>query len=732
MLWRYAGFIARHARSVLFGTAVAFIVFAFLGVQVFGKLESQGFNDPASGSSQAASLLASQFPGQPNLVLVASARDGQSAGATLVVRAGRDLVQRLSLLTGVSAVTSWWTTQAPEMRSRDGRQVLIAAHVSSSGARSADDNTKAIITALGDGTTVLNVAVGGSQGVNNDIGTQVGKDLAFAESLAVPITLVLLLIAFGSIVAAPLPLAIGVVAVFGAFAELFLMSQVTDVSIFAINLATALGLGLGIDYALLIVNRFREEMDAHDNITDALVRTVSTAGRTVIFSSLTVAVALSALLVFPLYFLRSFAYAGIGVVVIALLGALITLPAILAVLGPRVNSGRLRRSRPVRAASASSTFWRRLATAVMRRPAVFALPVVVLLIVAGLPFLHASFGIPDDRVLPTTAESRQVGDALRANFIGGPSTALTAVIDGRPTSTAVAAYARTVSQLPSVQRVNSSVGTMVSGQPADAAQASDARFVSANAQYLTVIGPPDTQSDASQQLVHDVRAVSPPPGTTSAVGGPAAELVDGNDAIGSHLWTAVAIIAISTFILLFLFTGSVLLPIKALVLNLLSLTGVFGAMVWIFQDGHGSTLLGFTPGVVNTSMPVLLFCIAFGLSMDYEVFLLSRIKEFHDNGSTNHDAVVSGLAHTGRIITTAAALLSVTFLAFVTSKVSFMQLFGLGTTIAIVVDATLIRGVLVPAFMSVAGDANWWAPGPLRRLHRRIGLAERVSRGGEL
>jgi putative drug exporter of the RND superfamily len=720
----YARFVVHHARVLLLGTIVVLGVFVFLGSQVFSRLEGQGFNDPTSGSSLAADALATSFPGRANLVVLVSARDGKTVDSPSITSAGMDLTQLISRQRGLSGVTSWWTTGAAELRSHDGLQALVVGHVASTGTESADDNTTRLIAMVGGGTTALDVAVGGPMGVNHDINTQVGKDLTHAETLAVPITLILLLIAFASIVAASLPLAIGVIAIFGAFAELFLVSEVTDVSIFAINLATALGLGLGIDYALLIVNRFREEMVAQDSVEEALVRTVSSAGRTVIFSSLTVAVALSALLVFPLYFLRSFAYAGIGVVVIALLGAVVTLPAILALLGPRVNAGRLRRSRPVRAASGNSVFWQGVARRVMRRPILFALPVVALLVVAGVPFLHATFGVPDDRVLPITLPSREVGDALRSNFGGGTTTALTAVIEGSPPAGAVAAYAQHLSSLPSVQSVGSTAGSFSGGHQTAAANPSDDRFMAGGVQYLNLIAPADTQSSDSQRLVSAVRAVAPPNGTTAFIGGAAAELVDGNTAIGSHLALAIAIIAISTFILLFLFTGSVLLPIKALVLNLLSLTGVFGAMVWIFQDGHGSGFLGFTPGVVNTSMPVLLFCIAFGLSMDYEVFLLSRIKEFHDRGVTNDEAVVSGLAHTARIITTAAALLTVTFLAFATSKVSFMQLFGLGTAIAIVVDATLIRAILVPVFMHVAGEANWWAPGPLRRLHRRIGLGE--------
>jgi RND superfamily putative drug exporter len=609
------------------------------------------------------------------------------------------------------------------MRSNDGRQALIVAHVNATGGTSAQDNAKTIIDKVGSGNAVLGVVIGGQLAVGLDTGTQVSKDLGKAEGIAVPLTLILLFVAFGSLVAAPLPLAIGVVAIFGTFAELFVVSQFTDVSIFAINLATAMGLGLGIDYALLIVSRFREELN-NGSTEEALVKTLTTAGRTIIFSSLTVAVALSALLVFPLYFLRSFAYAGIGVVIIALLSALFILPAILALLGPKVNALRIRRNRPLRSASQESRFWGGLATRVMRHPILFAVPVIALLLLAGSPFLHASFGIPDDRVLPTSLPSRQVGDALRSNFPSGSSTALAVVIDGTASHSQGVSYAEKISTLTSVQRVDSAEGTFSGGNQTGPPSPPDAAPAPLAMQSMSVIGPADTQSAASQTLVGAIRALPAPGNSVVYVGGPAADLVDGNNAIGEKLPLALAIIAITTFILLFLFTGSVVLPVKALVLNLLSLTAVFGAMVWIFQDGHGSGLLGFTPGLVNTSMPVLLFCVAFGLSMDYEVFLLSRIKEFRDSGLSNQDAVIKGLAHTGRIITTAAALLSVTFLAFMVSQVSFMQLFGLGTAIAIIADATLIRGVLVPAFMRLAGNANWWAPPFLRKVHQRFGITD--------
>jgi RND superfamily putative drug exporter len=724
MLLRYGRFVLRRARFVLAGAVIILAVFIALGASVFSRLESAGFNDPASGSSHAAALLSANFPGQPNVVLLVTPRTGQGdLQSPSVTAAALDLAQQLQHQKGVTAVASWWSTHAPEMRSNDGRQALIVAHVNATGSTTAQDNAKTIISKFGTGTAVLNVTVGGPLAAGVDTGTQVSKDLGKAEGIAVPLTLILLILAFGSLVAAPLPLAVGVFAIFGTFAELFVISQFTDVSIFAINLATAMGLGLGIDYALLIVSRFREELTGKST-EEALIATITSAGRTIIFSSLTVAVALSALLVFPLYFLRSFAYAGIGVVIIALLSALFILPAILALLGPKVNAARIFRNRPLRSASEASRFWGGLATRVMRHPIVFALPVITLLLLAGSPFLHASFGIPDDRVLPTSSASRQVGDALRSNFPNGSSTAIVAVIDGQTSQVQTVAYAERISTLSSVSRVSSTEGVFVGGRQVAPANPSDSQYGTSNLQYLSIVGPVDTQSQASQNLVGAIRALPAPANAAAYVGGPAAELVDGNDAIAGKLPLALALIAVTTFILLFLFTGSVVLPLKALVLNLLSLTAVFGAMVWIFQDGHGSSLLGFTPGLVNTSMPVLLFCVAFGLSMDYEVFLLSRIKEFRDQGSSNTDAVIKGVAHTGRIITTAAALLSVTFLAFIVSQVSFMQLFGLGTAIAIVADATLIRGVLVPAFMRLAGSANWWAPPFLRRVHQRFGISD--------
>jgi RND superfamily putative drug exporter len=487
------------------------------------------------------------------------------------------------------------------------------------------------------------------------------------------------------------------------------------VSVFSINLTTALGLGLAIDYALLTVYRFREELASGRDTHTAVVRTVETAGRTIMFSALTVAVALAALLVFPLYFLRSFAYAGVGVVLVAMIGAVVVLPALLTVLGPKVNSLRLPWVK--KSPSSVSGFWARIAGFAGRRPVAAGVPVIVLLVLAAVPLLRVEFGTPDERVLTTASETRVVGDVLRESFPGDDSKALQVVTRG-PAD--VTGYATRLSEVPGVESVTASTGTYADGRTAGPGIPTMA--APSGEQRLTVRTTYDPHSTAGQDLVGAVRAV--PAGVDVAVGGPAAQLVDSKDAIGSRLPLAAGLIAISTFLLLFLFTGSVLQPIRALLFNVLGLSATLGIMVLIFQEGWLSSWLGFTPLPLDTSMLVLLFCIVFGLSMDYEVFVVSRIKEMHDQGATPRDAVVAGLSRTGRLITMAAVLLAVSLLAFGTSGVSFIQMFGIGSGLAILIDATLIRGVLLPVGMRVLGRAAWWAPPFLRRVHGRVGLRE--------
>ncbi len=717
MFYRLGLIVVARARLVLGLSLVVLALAVFLGIGAFGRLLSGGFDDPASASSQAKTLLDQKFGGEPDLIFLVHARTGTVDGAAAMA-SGQALTRRLSGDHRLRGVTSYWSSHAPGLRSRDGSDALILANV-----LGGDSTANASATALLKAHAELNdaavtVQIGGARG--SDVGGQVGKDLAVAEAIAVPITLILLVLAFGSLVSALLPLGVGVIAIFATFAELNLLSHVTNISIFAINLTTALGLGLGIDYALLMVSRFREELGRGGETGDAIARTMATAGRTIAFSALAVAAALAAMLVFPVYFLRSFGYAGIGVTLFSAASALVLLPALFAVLGKRINAGRIRGINPAR--SLEAPFWTRLAKAVMRRPALAAVPVIAALLLLATPLLSVSFGTPDDRVLPTSAASHQVGDTVRNDFATAPNV-IEVLITPALSSGSLQTYTRTLSGLAGIQRADSSAGSFVTGQPV-ASNGSSTKLAAAGVQRVSLSTGYDAASSAAQDLVRRVRDVPAPAGVKVLVGGASATLIDGKHAIGSRLPLAGGLIVVTTFLLLFLFTGSVVQPIRALLGNGLTLGATLGTMVWIFQDGHLSSLLGFTPTPTNTAMPVLLFCIAFGLSMDYELFVISRIKELHDAGAENTAAVVHGLARSGRLVSTLAALLAVSFFAFGTSKVSFIQFFGLGTGLAILIDATLVRGVLLPAFMRAFGERAWYAPSSLRRLHNRIGVSE--------
>jgi RND superfamily putative drug exporter len=714
MLGLLGAFVVRHARAVLVVSLLFMVGVGVLGAGAFGKLQSGGFEDPDAESSLATATVEEQFGGDADLVFLVET-DAGTVDDPEAVAAGSDLTDRLAADPQLSRVVSYWETDAPSLKSVDGSQALIVANLE-------DGDAESITDRYAGSSGPLEITIGGQEASGEDVPAQVLRDLAVAESIAVPLILILLVVAFGSLVAALLPLAVGAVAVMGTLGALSILADVTDVSVFAINLTTALGLGLAIDYALLMVSRFREELDRGLAVPDAVLRTVERAGRTIFFSGLAVIAALAVLLLFPLYFLRSFAYAGVGVVAIAVAGALVVLPALLAVLGTRVNAGRLPWARSVTRGGAAPA-WGRLAAVVMRRPALTALPVMALLLVAAAPLLQVTFGTPDDRVLPTSAPSRQVGDAIRGNFASNDADAIDVVTTSSVDSAALTDYASQLSTLPAVQRVDSSAGTFVGGDLV--VDAGPVGGLSADAgERLAVVTGADPRSSTAQDLVGDVRDVSAPDGVRALVGGETAMLVDSLDAIGGRLPLAAGIVAVTTFLVLFLFTGSVVQPLRALVSNALTLGATLGLMVLIFQEGVGSSLLGFTPLALDTSMLVLMFCLIFGLSMDYEMIVMSRIKERHDAGASIEEATVGGLAHSGRIVTTAAALIAVSFFAFVTSQVSFIQMFGLGAGLAILIDATLVRGVLVPASMRLLGERSWYAPSGMRRLHTRIGLAE--------
>jgi RND superfamily putative drug exporter len=744
----------RRPRLFLFGALVFLVLCGVLGAGASGRLKTQGYDDPRSDSSFAAHVAAERLGASPNLVVVGQAREGVVDDAA-VRGAGEDLTRRLAAQPHVSAVTSYWSGHATELRSQDGRAAMLLAHVDGEGEQLGErvKQLRAALTADGmsasgtsaggtsapgtsadwtlaggssarsaaEGETALTVHVGGPALADAEIQDLAASDLKRAEAVVLPGTLILLVLVFGSVVAALLPLLIGVLAIAGTLLVLSVLGNVTDVSVFALNLTTALGLGLGIGYGLLIVSRFREEIAGGHSPRAAAARTVRTAGHTILFSAATVGAALATLLVFPPYFLRSFAYAGIAVVAIAAVSALTVLPALLALLGKRVNAWPVPWWRRALAGSASR-WWEALARQVVRRPLLAALPVIGLLAVLAGPFAHASFATPDDRALPVSASSRQAGDLVRGEF--GARGAGTLTVFTTSTAPQVARdYAPRLSALPDVAQVVGPSGVYQHGQQVPTTgtgsgtgfEGAGARPAGDGPAFLVVVPSVDAQSAAAQRLVHAIRALPTPADTDIHVGGPSAVLVDAKDTISGRLPLALTLITVTTFLLLFGFTRSVILPLKAIALNALSLAAVLGAMVWVFQSGHLRTLLGFTPGPLSTTMPVLLFCIVFGLSVDYEVFVLARIKEAHDAGHDTAGSIITGIARTGGIVTTAGSLLAFTLLSFATSQVGLLQFFGIGAGLGVLLDATLVRGVLVPALMRLAGSWNWWAPRVLRR-----------------
>ncbi len=728
MFTRIGQLTVRHRRRVLLLSVAMLLLAAVVGGEVFGMLAGGGFDDPDSESVRATELLEREFgTGDPDLVLVVSAIDGTvgSIDDPDVAAEGEAIIAELTATEGTDDVIGYWSGGRPgslASASKDRAMVLLRVP----GDQDDPERTERIETIIEEYDTTrgpVRVQVGGPDRVFEQISATIESDLARAEAVAIPLTLILLIVVFGGLVAALLPVAVGGVAIFGAFFVLFAVTLVTDVSIFSINLVTAMGLGLAIDYSLFVVSRFREELALGRTVEDAVVRTVETAGRTVAFSALTVGVSLSALLIFPLYFLRSFAYAGVGVILVAMVTSVVSLPALLAVLGHRVDKWQIFRRRP---ATETGGIWHRIAVGVMRRPLAVAITGVVVLLAAGIPFFGVRFGVPDDRVLPAGDPAREVADILRDEFPSAEADAFAVVATGVGDDARITAYASELSRLDHVGRVDAATGRFVDGAQVAPTDATAARFASADGDstWFNVVPDVEPISPEAERLVGEIRAMESPFAQT-AVGGQSAALVDSKDAIFGLVPVAAGLIGVATFVLLFLMFGSLLVPLKAIVLNSLSLTATFGAMVWVFQDGNGAGLFDFTAtGLTDTTTPILMFCIAFGLSMDYEVFLLSRIKEEHDRTGDNDLAVATGLERTGRLVTAAALLLSITFFAFATSGVTFIKLFGFGLGVAVLVDAFIVRATLVPALMKLAGDRNWWAPTPLRRLHERFGLSE--------
>ncbi|MFD7501093.1 MMPL family transporter [Streptomyces sp. NPDC059850] len=706
------------------------------GSGVADRLSGGGWEDPASQSSYATKALEKHFPAsQPNLILLVDG-GGKKVDDPAVAAEARALGKKLAAEKDVTGVTSYWNTGASALRSKDHGSALIAARVTGD-ENAAGKTLERIAPDLRGRHGPVEVSVGGPVAVKQEMQTTIQEDLLRAEMMALPVTLVLLVMVFGSAVAALLPLLIGVIAILGTDAVLRVLTEFTDVSVFAQNLTTALGLGLAIDYALFIVRRFREELSAGGETLPAVATTLRTAGRTVLFSALTVAVSLAAMMVFPQYFLRSFAYAGIAVVLIAAAAALVVLPAALILLGDRVNKWdltRLLRRRRQADKSADGAAdkaepgagWGRFARLVMRRAPVFALATVAGLVALGLPFLRVEFGTADDRQLPSGAESHVVQQHIRDGFAGGPGGGVEIIAEGKPGAAALADYSAEVSALPGVLRVDSPAGHFADGHQVGKPGPAEAARAGGGAAYLSVQPKGEGVEPATQDLVRDIRAQSPP--FQTSVTGTAAVLVDTKESLGDRVPWAGAIIIAVTLLLVFLLTGSLLIPLQAVLLNALSLTAMFGAMVWVFQEGHLSGPLAFTSsGDIETTLPVLMFCVAFGLSMDYGVFLLSRIKEEYERTGDHEAAVEFGLRRTGGLITAAALILAVVMVAIGTSRVTNTKMLGLGIALAVLMDAMVVRSLLVPAVMKLTGRATWWAPGPLRRLHARFGLSEGES-----
>ncbi|WP_048471713.1 MMPL family transporter [Mycolicibacterium chlorophenolicum] len=733
MLHRIASLALAAPRRIVGAAAALTVALAVLGVPVAASLSPSGFADPGSESARASRTLTETFgQGDVVMLIVVSSPDGVDSPAARDT--GQRIAQRVADHPHVATVSSAWTTPpaaAADLISRDRTSGLVVVGITGTEAEQQTYAKEIDRDVTRDVPAGVTVRTGGTAMVNVQITEHSQRDLLLMEGLAIPLSFLVLVWVFGGLLAAALPVAIGVMAIVGALAVLRVVTFATDVSIFALNLATAMGLALAIDYTLLILSRYRDELAGGAGRTEAVRRTMATAGRTVIFSATTVALSMSVMVLFPMHFLKSFAYAGVATVAFAAAAAVVVTPAALVLLGDRHDSldvrrlaRRLLRRPDPQPVPVEQRFWYRCAQTVMRRALPLGLAVVVLLTVAGLPFLGVRWGFPDDRVLPQSASAHQVGDQLRRDFADNTDTAVTVVVpDTQGLGPAeLSAYAGALSRVPDVVAVSAPTGTYVdgvaSGPPSAPTGEKDGRA------FLTVASSAPLFSDASERQLDGLHAVPGPGGRAVEMTGTAQTNRDSVDAITSTLPLVLGLIAVIMFALLFLLTGSIVVPLKALVLNVLSLTAAFGALVWVFQDGHLGGL-GTTPtGTLVANMPVLLFCIAFGLSMDYEVFLVARIREFWLATGQSDESVALGIAYTGRIITAAALIMSISFAALIAASTSVMRMFGLGLTLAVLVDATLVRMVAVPAFMRLMGGWNWWAPHWLKRIHRRLGLEE--------
>ncbi|HEY5249447.1 MAG TPA: efflux RND transporter permease subunit [Dermatophilaceae bacterium] len=717
MMQRWGHLVARRAWTVLIAGLVLVSVAAVFGLGVFDSLSNGGYDDPASESARSLVAEHANFNSHDADIVVIYSSPSLKVSDQAFKASIANVIKGLPK-GSIQRVTTWYQTPSPALISKDqhATRVIIALSGTTQDQKATlFEQLRTHLDARG-----LTTTVGGAWAVFRDVNHAVSRDIAKAEAISMPIVIILCLVFFGSVTAALMPAFVGGVAIFGAFAFVRIITAVTDVSVFSINIITLIGMGLAIDYALFVVSRFREELAKHpgterEHVNAAIAATMATAGRTVLFSGLIVAASLASLLIFQQSFLRSMGYGGVAAVLAAMLAALTLLPALLAVLGPRIEAGRMpwRKGSGAQASGATveSGAWATLAHSVMRRPVAYLVVITLGLLTLGAPFLSARWGSTDERVLPVSAPSRVAADLGAALFGGGTSSA-NIVVSGtnRPMLTTYVARLAMVSGVKSVQVID-----QVPARPSGAGPTS----------LVQVSWLGESQSEPSQQLVRSLRAVDPGNGANALVGGFSASAVDLIDSLGARLpWMGLFVVVVM-LVLLFVAFGSVVLPLKAVVMTALSLTASFGVVTLIFQDGYLSGPLGFTStGYLDATQPILMLAIIFGLSMDYEVFLISRIREEWDRTGDNTTSVANGLQRSGRIITSAAILLAVVIGGFATSGIVIMKMIGIGMLVAVLIDATIVRALLVPATMRLLGTLNWWAPTPLRRWWERHGIAE--------
>ncbi|MBF8252672.1 MAG: putative drug exporter of the RND superfamily [Actinobacteria bacterium] len=696
MFEKLGAFIVRRRKSVLTIFLLGTLVAGAIGSLAFGKLDSGGYSDPQSESAKATTYIIEKFKVQePIITLVVDSKT--SVDDAQVAASASALESEIRSVEGISKTFSYWSTGgAPTMRSTDGKAgfILVYADLKSDDFDGFSSLGKVVQERFDGEYKGLQVYAGGGAVITQAINHRIEKDLLLAESIAIPFTFLLLIFVFGAMVASAMPLFVGITAILGSFFLIYLLTLFTNVSVFALNLITGLGLGLGIDYALLMVNRFREELHHGKSVEESVITTVATAGKTVFYSGLTVFVTMASLLFFPLNFLKSFGYAGIAVISLAVIGAVIALPALLAILGEKVDKGVVRRSAIT---PKEDGRWAQTARTVMRRPIPVVVASLTILGILTLPVANIAFAQIDSRVLPASDRAAISSQVIESRFDGLLGSPIEVVVpDGVGREAEISKFLDQVKKVSGVVRIG-----------AFETYGQDIR--------VQVISSVASRSTASEQVIREIRALDRPAGTL--IGGAAADFTDSQDGIAAKLPFALGWIALTVLILIFIFTGSIILPIKAIILNALSLCATLGAITWIFIDGHMKWLVGdFTvTGTLDTGSVILVAVVVFGLSMDYELFLLSRIREEHLTGKSNVESVAVGLQRSARIITAAALLLAGVFATFMTSGVTSIKMLGFGVALAVLLDATLVRALLVPALMRLFGERNWWAPKSMQR-----------------